>query len=366
IYDYKCPEAIRKVALDQSKVMINKQRMSMDVKDAKAYGVDPADFDNIMFFWGIQCYSAREVIENSKKVVTPTNWMNERFNAFSENYALCDLAHIPTDDDPDFTAMTKVNLYTYKTPDYILSSAQDFRKGKQGYQQQPWGAFMGGRARVFTNHMGTSEYAERPNFLAGNAYLPRIAQHENVLLAVYRVPIWYIQYFETHAYFPRHEFDEVVEKDGWVFGRRHKAYIALKSMNPADWKPKDPNMFKAVYEAAWQEYYDKADDYIYHCNGHANVWVTEMGSEAQSGSFEQFMAGFKGAGITGDTFTCAYQSPSLGEVGFGWNEDLTVNGTVIPLGDYDRYDNPFCKAAFDSRERRIQVAGQDYVIDHNI
>lgn len=365
IYNYKCPEVIKDVALDNMTAVINKERMSINACDAKRFGVDPADFDNIMFFWGMQTYCSRKVIENSKKVITPTNWMNERLNAFSEHYELCDLAHIPTDDDPDFTAMTQADIYTYRTKDYIMSCAQDFRRGKQGYQQHIWGAFLGGRTRVFTNHMGSSEYMERPNFLAGNAYLPRAVQHENVLISIYRVPICYIQYFETHAYFPQHEFDETTEKNGWVFGRKNNGYIALKSMNPASWKDQDPNLFKAVYGENWESYYLNATKpYIYHCNGHANVWVAEMGNKDKNGSFEKFIAGFESAEITGGTWICEYNSPSLGKIGFGWNSDFTVNDEVISIHDYPRYDNPYCMAEFGTTSLHIKYGSNELIIDN--
>lgn len=96
------------------------------------------------------------MIENSVRVMTPTNWMNERFNAYREKYALCDAAeNIPYDPDPDFTALTQADIYTYRTPDYGLSCSQNFRKGKQGYQQMIWGANLGGRAVVYTNHPGS-------------------------------------------------------------------------------------------------------------------------------------------------------------------------------------------------------------------
>ena len=50
--------------------------------DAKYYGVDPADFDNIMFFWGQQTYSDRLTIENSLKVFPTWNWMINRVRAY--------------------------------------------------------------------------------------------------------------------------------------------------------------------------------------------------------------------------------------------------------------------------------------------
>lgn len=322
--------------------------MSLDVRDAQKYGIDPSNFDNIMFFWGQQTYDAREVIENSAKVMLPSNWMNERINAYREKYALHDKAQIPTDDDPDFTAMTQVDLVTYKTPDYILSCAQDFRKGKPGYQQQIWGAFLGGRARVFTNHMGSAEYYDRPNFLAGNSYMPKACQYQNIIICIYRIPADHTRYLETHAYFPQHEFDEVIEKNEWIFGRRRNAYIALKSMNPAFWKASDMNLYRAVYrdEQMAQAFFRQAKPVIYHANGHANVWVTEMGSKAQNGSFEAFVESFDKADLSGDSFQCVYHSPFKGRLGFGWLEPLTVNGIEIELHQYKRYDNPYYQVEF--------------------
>ncbi|HEY5465580.1 MAG TPA: hypothetical protein VIL27_00960, partial [Clostridia bacterium] len=328
--------------------------------DAKYYGVDPADFENIMFFWGIQVYDAKEVIENSTRVMLPSNWMNERINAYREKYRLHALAGIPCDEDPDFTAMTQVDIYTYKTPDYAVSCAQDFRKGKLGYQQHIWGANLGGRAVVFTNHPGSLEYQDRPNQIAGNGVLPRGAQHENVVLCVYRVPADYIRVLETHAYFPQHEFDEVIEKDGWVFGRKDDAYVALRSLMPANWKAPDPAMYRAAYREEWQGYFDAAKPGLYHANGHANVWVTELGSKAQNKSFESFVSGFRGVGIEGDTFGFTYRSPSQGEMCFGWDQPLRVKGKEIAINDYPRYDNPYCQAEFFVDDLKIRFDGSEW------
>jgi hypothetical protein len=346
VYDYKCPEDIINIAKDNSEVFINKERMSINTQDAKYYGVDPEDFDNIMFFWGNQTYDAKAVIKNSAKVMTPTNWMNERINAYLEKYELCDKAGIPCDEDPDFTALTQVDLYTYKTPDYAIACAQDFRKGKQGYQQMPWGATLGGRAVVFTNHPGSLDFVDRPNLIAGSWILPRAVQQENVVLCIYRIPAEYIRMLETHAYFPQHEFDEVVEKYGFVFGRKDNAYVALRSLLPAYFKEPDLDLYKVVYGEESEKYSKNAKPYFYHANGHANVWVTEMGSMAQNGSFQQFMDTFRSSEIVGDTFNFTYTSPSQGVMSFGWNEPLIVDGEVIQIKNYPRYDNKYIKEEF--------------------
>jgi hypothetical protein len=364
VFEYQCPKAIAAIGRDKPAVMINRERMSLDVKEASEYGVDPSDFDNIMFFWGQQTYDAREVIQNSARVMTPSNWMNERINAYLEKYMLCDTANIPADDDPDFTALTQVNLYTYKTPDYILSCAQDYRKGKPGYQQQIWGAFLGGRARVFTNHMGSYEYRDRPNFLAGNSYMPRACQYENVIICIYRIPADHTRCLETHAFFPKQEFDEVIEQNGWVFGRRKNAYIALKSMNPAHWKSPDINLFKEVYQNSTlaEERFRQAKPMIYHADGHANVWVAEMGSKAQNGSFEAFVNCIAKAVVEGNSIACSYNSPSQGRISFGWTQPLIVNGREIRIQGYKRYDNPYCQAEFNTMELTVRCGSEVYRI----
>jgi len=363
-YDYQCPKAIVEVAHARPKEMINKERMSINVCDAMYYGIDPKDFDNIMFFWGMQTYSDRLCIDNSAKVFKTWNWMHNRVMAYKERYDLHDAADAPCVDAPDYTAMTQVDIYTRKTPDYILSCAQDFRRGRMGYQQHPWTASLGDKAVVFTTSPASNEYTFRPNLFAGNLCLPRAVAHQNVLLCIYRVMPDFVDYLCSHAYFPQHEFDEVVEKHGFVFGRKKDAYIAMRSLNHAYWKPADPLLFKTFYGDQWESGFKAAKPFDYVAQGHANVWAFEMGSKAENESFENFIASFKAAAITGDTHHCTYHSPALGKVAFGWNTDLAVNGETIEIHDYPRYDNPYCQAAFDTQVLDIHCAGHRTLLDH--
>lgn len=360
---YTCPAVIREAYRRQNGIQTNKERMSINVSDAKAFGVDPADFDNIMFFWGMQTYSDRLCVENSLKVFPTWNWMTNRVRAYQEMYRLHDEANAPCVDAPDYTAMTQVDIYTRRCPDYILSCAQDFRKGRMGYQQHPWTASLGGRAVVFTTSPASLEYNNRPNKWAGNLCLPRAVQHENVLLCIYRILPDFVDYLHSHLYFPRHEMDEVIEKNGFLFGRRGNGYIAVKSLLYAYWEPKDPELFRSLYPDDWQNRYEAAQDYEYMAQGHANVWAVEMGSKAENGSFEAFVAGFEQAALSGDSHHCVYFSPSLGKVSFGWNQPLTVEGEEIPFHDYKRYDNPFCQADFDAKQLTIECAGHRTVLD---
>lgn len=358
---YQCPEAFKEIYRKQN--MTIHQRMSVDAADAAAFGIDPKDFENIMFFWGMQTYSDRVCIDNSLKVFPIWNWMTNRVRAYKERYQLCDEAGVPAPDAPDFTAMTQVDICTRKTPDYILSCAQDFRKGKMGYQQHPWTASLGGRAVIFTTNPASLEYQNRPNRWAGNLCLPKAVQHENVLFCMYRIEPDFVDYLNSHIYFPKHEMDEVVEEKGYIFGRKGNGYIAVTVISAGDqyWEEKDKALFEHVYKADADAMFEKALDYEYVAQGHAAVWAVEMGSEAENGSFDEFMRGFKEKGLVGDIHVFTYHSPSFGVMQCGWGKELTVNGRQVNIHNYPRYQLPGCEMAFDAE--KIFIDGGEHTLE---
>ena len=357
---YECPGAVAEVY--NKREMTIHQRMSVDAADAAAFGIDPKDFENIMFFWGMQTYSDRVCIDNSLKVFPIWNWMTNRVRAYKERYELCDEAGVPAPDAPDFTAMTQVDICTRKTKDYIISCAQDFRKGRMGYQQHPWTASLGGRAVIFTTNPASLEYQNRPNRWAGNLCLPRAVQHENVLFCIYRIMPDFVDYLNSHLYFPKHEMDEVVEEKGYIFGRKGKGYIAVSVISAGDqyWEEKDKALFAHVYGEKAEEMYQKAEDYEYVAQGHAAVWAVEMGSEGENGSFRAFIDGFKEKGLAGDTHAFTYFSPTFGEMRCGWGKELVVEGKTINIHQYPRYDMPGCEMAFDADE--INICGDKHTL----
>ena len=108
----------------------------------------------------------------------------------------------------------EVNKVTYKTPDYMLCSAQDYHPGEKGVQQHIWQATLGPDAVVFVTHPPclSEENSHRPGFWHGNVVLPRVAQWKDVLIAVHKLPEDDWLGF-THAYFPAWAFDEHVLRD---------------------------------------------------------------------------------------------------------------------------------------------------------
>ena len=116
----------------------------------------------------------------------------------------------------------------YRTPDYLLSSVTDYRAGQRGAGEVTWQAVMGPDAQVHVNYPAnaTTSDALSNSYWRGDARLPRVAQWRNSIVAIYGTVDDGALGF-THAYFPAAAFDEVVSQDGWLFGRKGAAYIAL-------------------------------------------------------------------------------------------------------------------------------------------
>src|SRR5690606_28012973 len=142
----------------------------------------------------------------------------------------------------------------YRTSDYMLSTAQDYRKGLRGSQTHTWQATLGEHAIVFTTHPAYLPVPEGspippdwnwqredepgPGYWTGEGSQPRAAQYKNVAIAIYApqylsgTPLVLDNFMyreETHAYFPQAHFDEVTQIGNWTFGRKGSGYVALYS-----------------------------------------------------------------------------------------------------------------------------------------
>lgn len=119
----------------------------------------------------------------------------------------------------------------YKDDEVVLTSIQDYWKGKIGFQQWPIAANIGGTA-VYTAS-GRVEpdwtYRNTSNF---NEHLPYIAQQSNVALVMYRpqrvFPILPFVNKDVALHWIEDDFDTVEESGNWLFGERNGNYIAVR------------------------------------------------------------------------------------------------------------------------------------------
>jgi hypothetical protein len=253
-----------------------------------------------------------------------------------------------TGDEQDFlnsgSRGTGVNKVTYKTPDYMLCSAQDWHPGEKGYQQHIWQVTLSPMATIFTTHppCAAEDGSHRPNFWHGNETLPRVAQWKDVLVAVYNLPADDWMGF-THAYFPTYAFENFDMHDGWAFARVGDGYLALTAAKGLQFMTQGDNAYREL-----RSY------------GTPNVWLCQMGRKAQDGSFEDFIrkvlempVKFEVSGAPQVELTSLRGE----QLRFGWKGPLKVNGKTKKLSGFKHYDNPYCTANLGDKTMEIKYSG---------
>ncbi|KAG8457393.1 hypothetical protein KFE25_011324 [Diacronema lutheri] len=389
---YRMPELVRRIAARDAP-MVSRQRMNLNLTEQPdpdpavppppaPFGLDFEDEANLPFWWS---YASQALWMMTPLLVRVAERDGLWDTLLADARVAFDLVRVEGDVEQtvanarrlqavlwpmmDAALLNEVNTCAYRTRNFALSTAQDYRKGLRGAQTHPSQATLSGRAVVFTQHpayapaLGDELPADfswkrfdepGPGYWTGNGAEPRAAQHENVALVIYApqypplAPLGFPYLNETHAYFPQAHFDEVVRAGSnasWTFGRKGSAYVALFSLVPTTWRVGGPELF---------ENGDLPFDLVAE-GGASNVWITELGDAARWGSFARFRTAIlsarveatpladQGADGMADGFDVLYGSPSVGEMRFGWHAPLVVNGSEVPLHDYPRYDNPYIR-----------------------
>jgi hypothetical protein len=358
---YRMPRVLYEVANDQQcHTLLNRQRMGIRLAEAGRWGLGFDNFEDGMVLLSLEAYHPYTITLLMDMFDAFRWWENAFYEPFKARQGLIQVARrlgilplVAHLFERDITRNTReeVNIYTYRTPDYMLSSAQDYRPGYGGDQQHIWQATLGPGAVCFTTHPARRQ-GPSPNYWTGSGTLPRVAQVENVALVIYNVstrPGLYLTHRlrYTHAWLPRDRFDEVLEQDGWIFARRGDGYLALRSQHPCYWQAQPGE--------------DQNRELI--APGKQNIWICELGRRAASGGFVDFVEEICQAGLSFGRLRVDYQSPSQGHLSFGWRDPLRQNGTPMPLGNYPRYDNAYSKVLFPANA--IAIRHHDHWLELN-
>jgi hypothetical protein len=232
-----------------------------------------------------------------------------------------------------------VNKVTYRTPDYLLSSAQDYHPGEPGSRQHIWQATLGPGSIVFVNHPGCSSEndARAPGFWLGNAALPRVAQWKDTLVALYHLPqdAW-LEF--THAYFPTAEFDEYAVQGNTAFARKGEGYLALTASQSL--------ALITTGRSAYRELRSL---------GRQCVWVCRMGRSALDGSFAAFQEKVQAAGLSINGLNTECRTLRGDTLSFGWDTPFLVNGETQPLSGFSHYQNIFTTAELPCKEMEVKT-----------
>lgn len=240
-----------------------------------------------------------------------------------------------------------VNKVTYRTPDYMLASAQDYRPGEAGGAEHIWQATLGRAAIVFANHPASASLddAQVPNFWRGNHVLPRVAQWKDVLIAVHKLPEDDWMGF-THAYFPLHAFDAWELREGWAFAQKGKGYLALTASQDLALVTDGPHTRREL-----------------RAPGPHTVWLCHMGRAALDGTFAEFQEKILGLDVAFDDLSVELTTLRDESLAFGWEGDLLRNGEPEPITGFRHYESAYGYAELPAEELIITLAGQAMRLD---
>jgi hypothetical protein len=231
-----------------------------------------------------------------------------------------------------------VNKVTYKTPDSMLCSAQDYYPGEKGCQEHIWQATLGAAATVFVTHPACSSENDtrQPNFWAGNAVMPRVAQWKDTLIAVYHLPEDDWMGF-THAYFPTYAFDEYILREGWAFARKGNGYLALTTAQGFDFIQRGQYAFREL-----RSY------------GLRNTWLCQMGRAVLDGDFNTFQEKVLGLTVKFEEQSVDCTTLRGEALSFGWQGPFLRNGQEQSLSEFMHYENPYTLAKYPCTQMEIQ------------
>jgi len=375
---YRVPPVIEAIARSNANPdaapFENRQRMGIRIEEMERWGLRPDNFEDGMLYLTLEAYLHPRTITNTMRMFDVCNWWDNSFLDAFKPYrrwikVLAAVGALPLlarifQRDVCRNTREEVNLYTYKTPDYMLSTAQDYRKGYGGDQQHIWQATLGADAVCFTTHPAKIK-GVTPNYWEGSGLLPRAGQHENVTIAVYKIekiPALYVpvRHFYTHAWLPQDKFDQVEERADWIFARKGGGYLALRSQQPYFWNTADAAAPANRGAAAmkWRTHVeDRGREVI--SPGARNIWICQLGRKADDGDFADFVERITAAELRFADLAVTYASPGNGRICFGWEGDFTVDGVAVPMRDYPRYENRFVRTDFDPTEVHVTAAGHE-------
>lgn len=365
---YSLPRVVYDMAHDTSRSeMENRQRMGIKLEEAESWGLDTTRFEDGMTFMTLEAYTHPLTIGLWVEMLDAYGWWEHDDYKLFANYK--DVLYDPVvreafavgaEKDITRNMRPEVNIYTYRTPSYMLSTAQDWRKGYGGDQQSIWQATLGFEAVAFTTHPANEAWSgDTPRYWTGYGTMPRAIQVENVVISLYDVetgPTIYVenQPLYTHAFLDKSKFDEAYKEDGWFFAREGSGYLALWASDPdADWKVNDD-----------PDHQDLGDHEII-ANGEKTVWICELGSESEYGNLDEFKAAILGAALDVDAeaLTVGYDSPSQGRLVMDWDGPLTQDGADVDVSDYPRYGNPYGESAFRGDVISFEYQGRSLILD---
>jgi hypothetical protein len=247
---YQVPEVIKKIAHHQDKMII-KDSHGLNLHEVIPYFKGSKDLMTTgMYFWSMESFSNVESIDLTMTMFHDWKLKHNTFlkNLDTFDHALLKKLHImkpllkvlnPTTQG---VAIQRGDVYTFKHPDYVLSTAQMHVPKTFGDQQHIGGALLDHDMSVFITHPASAFFEDNsrnfsPSYWVGNGIMPYAFQDENQVLYYYDLSprkgmFEKKRFMFTHLYVDTTLFDEVIYADNLLIGKKNKSLIAIHSLKP--------------------------------------------------------------------------------------------------------------------------------------
>ncbi|MBI1297330.1 hypothetical protein GC175_20510 [bacterium] len=241
-------------------------------------------------------------------------------------------------------------LVSYKTPNFLLSSLQDYSPGHRGQREQAWQATLGPEALIFTNHPTTfsQSNSRTASWWVGNGARPRVYQWQDALVALYRLPEDDILGF-THAYFPTYAFDEYAFGAGWAFARVGTGYAALWAAQGFDFVKSGQDAYRELRSV-----------------GRNNAWVCQMGNAGLDGDFAQFQQSVIAQPLQTDIHSVTWQTIRGDRLHLPWDGDIARNGENVGWDTLPHHQSPYAHAELPALHMDIGIGSEVMRLDFRI
>lgn len=126
---------------------------------------------------------------------------------------------------------SEADIAVFKNDKVVLTSLQDYWRGKIGFQQWPIAANVAGTCVYTASGPVEPVWTDRNNSNF-NEHLPYIAQDGNVALVMYRPqavsPFLPYDNKDVALHWMDDDFDSIDEDGNWIFGQKEESYIAVR------------------------------------------------------------------------------------------------------------------------------------------
>ena len=157
---YRAPQVVYEIANDMDcDAMLNKQRMGFRIEDAHLWGISPDNMEDGQLFMALGGYNHPLFVTTLLHMFDEYNWWENTFfagykKARDQWLGLRDSGHLPAymwkfRHDVCRNYREVADIYTYRTPDYMLSCAQDHRSGMGGGSATYLAGQLGAECRLF-------------------------------------------------------------------------------------------------------------------------------------------------------------------------------------------------------------------------